>query len=257
MKFASKRVLLRAMLFTGAIFQSHVAARAAEHVVAFQGEVISVSDDLNWFNDSIQVGAPVAGTYNFFDGGYQRSDNPPSSFYQYFFQPNFNGFPVLPVTLQIALGGHDYETGPGAFFYGIEVINDSDGLGFLPAGDGYRVQSPLPFPAHFRDLVLDPVVDPDGNFVPISGMSLRLEDPTGTAFGSTDLPMITPDLSKFASAIGTIFIADGNGEPNYAAAEFRITAVKAIPEPTSLAACGCALLAFLSMPRRRKTSANS
>jgi hypothetical protein len=254
MKSTSKRSLLWAALAAGFLLRPNVDAFAVEHLIAIQGEVTSVDDNLNWFNNSIQLGMTVNGTYNFFDTGYLRSDDPPSSFYRYFFQPNMFGAPIMPAKMHIALGGHEYDTGPGVFFYGIEVINDSNGLGFLPAGDGYRVQSPLPFPAHFSDLAFDPVVDPDGNFVPILGMALRFEDSTGTAWSSTDLPTAPPSLAAFSSAVGTVFIADGNGEPNYATAEFRITSVQAIPEPTTLAMCVMALAASAMLPKATRAT---
>lgn len=223
---------------------------AAEHVVAIKGEVTHVSDELNWFTNSIQVGMPVEGTYNYFDTGYQQLNSPPSSsFYQYFFQPNGSGFPVLPAKLELQLGGFHYDTAPGFFFYGVEIVNNSDGI-IDPGSDGYSVQSPLTFPAHFTDLVGDPIVDPDGFFFPILGMSLKLVDPTGTVFSSTALPFSAPELSGFASAIGTIFIADGNGEPNYAVAEFRITSLQAVPEPRSLLLCGAGLVVAMAARRR-------
>ncbi len=234
MNFAPRSAIW-SIAIAAACFQCSLGAQAAEHVVAIQGEVTSVVDELNWFNDSIQVGMQVQGTYNLFDAGYQRSNDPPSSFYRYFIQANGFGFPVLPANLHIALGGHDYDTAPGVFFYGIEIVNDSDGSGFHAAGDGYQVQSPLSFPAHFTDLAFDPVIDPDGLFFPILGMSLRLRDPSGTAWSSTDLPLAAPLLTDFSSAVGSIFIADGNGEPNYAVAEFRITAIQTVPEPSSMA----------------------
>jgi hypothetical protein len=230
-----------------------VFAVAAEYDVALHGEVTKVTDELNWFNDSIQVGMPVDGTYNFFDAGYRRSENPPSSFFEFYFQPNSFGFPVLPAKMKIAIGGNDYQTAPGSFFYGISVINDSNGSGFYPAGDGYRVQSPLPFPAHFTDWAGDPVVDPDGNFYAILGMSLQLADTSGTALASTDLPLGPPDLNRFASAIGTIFIADGNGAPNYAVAEFRITSLQSVPEPSSLIVCGIGLIITAGITRRSRS----
>lgn len=225
------KLLALAVLASAALSAS---AQATEYTVAVGGTISSVSDQNNWFNNSLQVGAPATGTYNFFDAGYERQNDPESSFYRYHISPNGFGFPVLPAKFHLDTGGHAYETAPSFFFYGIRVTNNNTGP-FEPAGDGYLVQSPLPFPAHFNDLVGDPTLDPDFNFFPILGMTLRLTDSTGTVYTNTDLPLTAPDLSRFTSATGTIFIADGNGEPNYAEATFQITSLQLVPEPTTLA----------------------
>ena len=247
MNSASIRTILSIAIAIVFSVRSPTTVRAVEHVVALQGEITQVTDELNWFHDSIQVGMPVEGTYNYFDTGYQQLNSPPSeSFYQYYFQPNGSGFPVLPAKMGLQLGGMQYETGPGFFFYGIDVINNSDGIG-NPGSDAYTVQSPLKFPAHFTDLAGDPDVDPDGNFFPILGMSLKLVDATGNVFSSTALPLSAPGLSGFTSALGTIFIADGNGGPNYAVAEFRITSLQAVPEPASLLLCTASVIAIVGV----------
>ena len=211
--------------------------RAAEYHVAIRGEITSVTDDLNWFHDSIQVGMPVAGTYNFFDPGYLRGiifNDTSEIIYQYLLQPNANfNVPVLPVNMHLALGGHDYQTTGSSFgTYAIDVFNDSNGF---VVGDAYQVQSPLPFPAHFTDWTGDPVNDPNEFFYPYLFMTLDLRDPTATVFSSTDLPLVLPSLAGFASAVGHIYIADANGEPDYAVATFRITSLQAVPEPATLA----------------------
>jgi hypothetical protein len=241
-----RRPLLTLAILTSTVISS---ASAAEYTVAVGGTMSSVSDENNWFNNSLHVGQPVTGSYNFFDTGYQRQDDPESSFYRYHISPNGFSFPVLPAKLHLDTGGHAYETAPSFFFYGIRVINNNTGP-FDPAGDGYLVQSPLPFPSHFNDLAGDPELDPDFNFFPILGMTLRLTDSTGTVYTDTDLPLTAPDLSRFTSATGTIFIADGNGEPNYAEATFQITSLRLVPEPTTLAIAIAAGLRCAARTRR-------
>jgi hypothetical protein len=248
--FLAHRIGVVAMV---SLFQLRTASLipAAERLVAIQGEVTSVADDLNWFNDSIQVGMPVAGSYNFFDAGYVLGTYIGDSSeltYEYLLQPdpNFN-LPVLPVNMHLAIGGHDYNTaGPNPIRYAINVFNDSNGF---VVGDAYQVQSPLPFPAHFTDWVGDPVNDPDGIFSPFLFMTLELRDPTATALSSTDLPLVPPPLAGFASALGRIYIADFNGEPDYAVAEFEITSLQLVPEPSSLAACAVGILCLVTRTR--------
>ena len=233
------------------VVPSRTVTSAAERVVSLQGVVTAVNDELNWFNDSIQVGMPVAGSYNFFDTGYLLGTyvgDTSELTYEYLLQPdpNFN-LPVLPVNMHLAIGGHDYNTaGPNPIRYAINVFNDSNGF---VVGDAYQVQSPLPFPAHFTDWVGDPVNDPDGIFSPFLFMTLELRDPTATALSSTELPLIPPALAGFASALGHIYIADFNGEPNYAVAEFEITSFQLIPEPSSIAACAIGMVCIITRMR--------
>ena len=242
-------------LIAGAIAASmmcNASVRAGEVVVALQGEITSINDTDNWFNNSFVVGAPIGGTYNFFDAGYELQISPTSAFYRYYLETNFFGLPVLPVSMNLASGGNAYRTSPGPFFYGIDVVNNSDGSGFSPAGDSYAVQSPLAFPANFTDLSGDPVLDPDFNFFPILGMSFRLIDPSGTALSSNDLPLTAPNLSSFSSAVGTIFIDDGNGEPDYAEMRFRITSIQVVPEPGILSVLAVGMACVLMRQRGRQ-----
>ncbi len=229
-----------------------LAAQPFERAVAIRGEITRIDDALNWFHDSIQLGLAVEGEYNFFETGYQRGfdDNDPSEIsYRYFFAPNGFNVPPLPVSMRLTLGGHDYRTGPSPFMYSIR-INDGS-AGFIN-GDAYRVQSPLLFPSHFTDWTGDPVQDPAGNFFPILGMSLDLLDPSGSALASTNLPLIPPDLGKFTTARGRIFIEDGNGEPGYAVAEFRITSLRLVPEPAGLLIACIGALGLLPFASRRR-----
>ena len=221
MNIASTRRMFSMAIAIVLFSRSLAVTQAAEYAVAIQGEITQVTDDLNWFHDSIQVGMPVEGGYNFFDPGYLKQTyvgDDSQVTYRYFFQPdaNFN-VPALPVNMHLAIGGHAYETAGSLFgTYAISVFNDSNGF---VVGDGYQVQSPLPFPAHFTDFTGDPVNDPDGFFFPYLFMTLDLRDPTATALSSTDLPLVPPGLAGFATAVGHIYIADANGEPDYAVAD--------------------------------------
>ena len=246
----SRIAALATALLTSAV--APLAAQPVERAAAIRGEITHIDDALNWFHDSIQLGMTVEGAYNFFETGYQRGfdvNDPSEITYRYFFAPNGFNVPPLPVSMRLTLGGHDYRTGPSPFIYGIRINDGSSG--FIN-GDAYRVQSPLPFPSNFTDWTGDPVNDPDGNFLPILGMSLELLDSSGTALASTDLPLIPPDLAKFTTARGRIFIEDGNGEPGYAVAEFRITSLRLVPEPSGLLIACFGALGLLPFVARRR-----
>ena len=96
---------------------------------------------------------------------------------------------------------------------------------FPGRGDGYRFQTPVGFPSFWRDFTGDPIADPDGNFFPFVSATFVLSDPTGNALNSIALPLMPPNLAAFSERSGSIFIEDGNGEPNYAVAEFSITSL--------------------------------
>jgi hypothetical protein len=209
--------------------------QAAEYQVQFTGHLTDVAQDLNWFNDSFQVGSTVAGTYNFFDSGYITAFSSVNDIsYRYKFAPGTPlGIPVLPVNLHLEIAGHSYNTGDFGS-YTIGVVNNSDGT-IWPVGDRFTVSTPYPFPANFHDYTGDPVADPDGDFFPFINAVLVLQDPSGLAFNSASLPLGAPNLASFSSALGHIYIADGNGNPNYAEAVFQIDSLTLVPEPSTFA----------------------
>ena len=217
-------------------FQSTKPVPPQEYVYRFTGEVTSVEDGMGWFNESFHVGDPVEGDYNLFDSGFQfASGGPvPIAIYTYYSGPNPVGLPPLPGHLRIGTGGREYETGPTTVVseYELQLTNDSDGSFGPPPGDAYLVSSPLSFPENFVNFTCDPSVDPACSLLPYTKMSLRLYDANGNALPSLDLPLTAPDLSKYGSAIGRIWISDANTSDNYAMVEFRIDSIVAVPEPT-------------------------
>ena len=72
MNTASTRPIFSIAIAIVLFSRSLAVTQAAEYAVAIQGEITQVTDDLNWFHDSIQVGMPVEGGYNFFDPGYLK-----------------------------------------------------------------------------------------------------------------------------------------------------------------------------------------
>lgn len=232
-------VTLTLTLSTLSLMSVAPAAKAQTPITfAFTGEITSVDDSLGWFNNTYVVGAPITGSYTFFASGYgiQYSQDPNEIFYRYEDRPNSQGIPITNPDFRVKAGEHEVVNNShfNPFHYGIRTWND-DVNSFPGVGDGYFVQSPIGFPSFFHDFSGDPIADPDGFFFPINVASLGLYDPTGTALNSLDLLLTPPDLSAFSENRGSIVIADGNGEADYATAQFRITSITAVPEPGSLA----------------------
>ena len=226
--------LMLSSLAVGSIAPS--AKAQAPITFAFTGVITSVDDSLGWFNNTYAVGAPITGSYTFFASGYGEQTSPHSIFYQFEDKPNSSGIPITHPDFRVTAGDREFVSDShfNPYYYGIRVWNDEVNS-FPGVGDGYHVQAPMGFPSFFHDFSGDPIADPDGFFFPINVAGFNLLDPTGTALNSLDLLLTPPDLSVFSGNRGFITIDDGNGEPSYATAHFRVTSITAVPEPGSLA----------------------
>jgi hypothetical protein len=235
-------------------FQTTIPVAPKEHVFRFTGVVTSVADADGWFNGSFAVGQQIEGTYNLFDGameigGYYdpNTNEQVGVSYRYFTTPNPAGIPVVPASIQVQVGGESYESdqGPSSIPYSLRISDNSDGtVAAFPVGDNYILQSQFVMPEHFHNLAGNPILGPANRWLPAFGMSLRLNDPTGAAISSLDLPLTAPDLAAFASAFGRLSILDLNGNPlpNPPAVLFNIQSISAVPEPTTLLTLSVLLL---------------
>jgi hypothetical protein len=197
----------------------------------FTGVITSVDDTLGWFQNTYEVGATVTGSYTFFDSNYLSardfSDPDHSAIYEYYFKPNFLGVPLTNPDFRLRAGDREIrkDTSPfGWDFFWIRTLNDS-AQSFPGAGDGYGATSAIGFPPFWRDFSGDPVADPDFFFFPLPIANLSFRDPTSNALSSVALPLMPPNLAAFPERSGSIIILDGNGEPEYATATFRITSL--------------------------------
>jgi hypothetical protein len=219
------------------------AATRAQRPVTFEfgGHVTAVEDPLNWFQDTYSVGAPVSGTYTFFDSGYARSSDPTDpGLVLYEFPAGLNP------DLRVVAGGRTVRTGPTTIALPFQfIVADNYAGPFDDPGDTYRVGSPVAFPDFFRNWAGDPVADPDGNFSPYTLATLSLQDPTGGALSSLDLPLTPPAASAFPVRVGRVIIGDGSTFEDHAVVTFAIDSLTAVPEPAALAPLALASLAAL------------
>jgi hypothetical protein len=117
-------------------------------------------------------------------------------------------------------------------------------VGDFPAADFYQLE-----------------VDIDGPVAPQVGppqdLRFTLRDPTATALGSPALPTIPPDVDGFTSrALQMVFLRPQLALYVLDGELTSLTLGQAVPEPTSTALVGTALL-LLSLARRRGTSLDS
>lgn len=223
-------------------FQTTKPVPPEEITFRFGGEITSIEDEMGWFNNSFQVGVPVAGEWTIFADGYSTgtfAEGSPRRNYSFYNGPNPYGLPSLPAGLSLESGGHEYLSFtriPGVTSaLSIQLVDNGDGI-TSPLGDRYAVVTEIPFPENFRDFTFDPVFDPNGNFYPVPRLSLDFAEEGGMALHSLDLPLTLAELVKFTSVIGALRINDANGAGQHAAVYFRIDSVSAVPEPA------CAIL---------------
>lgn len=203
----------------------------------FTGVITSVDDALGWFQNTYEVGVIVTGSYTFFATNHLKavdfSDPDHTATYQYYFKPNFPEVSLTNPDFRLKAGDREIRKDTSLFgwdFFWIPIWNDS-AQSFPGAGDGYGVTSAIGFPDFWRDFSGDPVADPDGVLYPLPIANLRLYDPTSNALNSVALPLMPPNLAAFSERSGSIFISDGNGEPDYATATFRITSLTLLTPP--------------------------
>jgi hypothetical protein len=221
-------------------FQTTKPVPPNEYVFKFTGEITSVDDELGWFNGAFAVGQAVEGSYNVLDGWFSNaihfadngtgdSDVIDVTFYNYHLEANDFGLPTAPAHMQIEVGGQVYETGLNEFrqdTYTLRITNDADGT-FTPAGDEFAIQSSATFADNFNNFM----DFPESN-VPRTTFLLSLQDSSGTAITSFDLPLTAPELADFNRTIGHLSLSDFDGQV-LAVVAFRIDSLNAVPEPAA------------------------
>jgi len=158
--------------------------------VSMTAVVEFVDDSLGVLCSDVAPGDVITATYTF--DPLTPDTNPLDVVGDYFQQASGAGF-------RVDLGDAVTETDPGNIVFLVEVVNDYP-------GDYYVVRS-------YNNLPLS-----CGSTV--SHIGWQLDDPTGTAFRSTDLSRKAPDLEDFVSFFGL----DIEGQDYETGAYFRIRA---------------------------------
>ncbi len=221
-----------------------------EYKYAFTGTITEVDDAEGRFNGSLQPGMPVKGTFNLFDLGYEFAGilgGGAGGEYSGFWFDYYN-YPKppaaeLPVSLAVEVGGHVYQTDAvtSGRPYGYFMYNENK-TGFYAdiPGDVYHLQTIMAMPEHF-----------DGD---AARMHLFLSDSTGTSFDTSLIPppfeLMLPNLANIDSMFGRILAATLPDTTNLSTAEFQITSLRLIPEPSGIALVA-GPLALFALARRR------
>ena len=184
-------------------------ARAEIITIEIEATVDLVDDPCDYLEGNITPGDIVTGTY-IYDSDTEDS-NPLSTVGDYRHYDS-------PFGISLSVGGLDFRTDPCNVNFLVEIIND----GALE-DDGYVLQS-------YYNLPLT-------NGVPVGHISWQLNDPSGEALSSIELPITAPVLSDWDQPFGLTF----EKQRQYFVRSY-VTSAVFVPEPASLLLIGIGAL---------------
>ena len=184
-------------------------ASAAIITIGIEATVTSVTDSDNLLEGNVIVGSIITGTYTYDTD--TPDTNPASEFGDYWHYDS-------PFGLELAVGGFVFKTDTNDVEFLMGVANNYEGY-----QDNYLVRS-------YNNLSLD-------NGTEVNHISWQLDDYSGTALSSTDLPTMAPILSNWDWQSLGINGGIGGTAPCYEKSfgiGAEVTSVFLIPEPMSL-----------------------
>ena len=195
-------------------------AQAEIITIAIEATVDLVDDFGNYLEGSITPGDIVTGTYTYDSDTSDSNPLPTAGGYWYY---------ESPFGISLSVGGFDFRTDPCNVKFGIGISND----GSLD-DDGYVVIS-------YNNLPLS-------NGVPVDHISWQLDDPSGQALSSTELPITAPVLSDWEQFFGLTF----ERQRQFFVRSY-VTSACVIPEPASIMSFGSAfILLRRNRPRNKR-----
>jgi len=222
-------------------------AHAGLFTYQFTGQVTAVDNPNGFFTAPATVGAPVSGFFTYTDTPNAGSFSFNPFFTNYLHFRPF-GSPPLATELYLTIGGAGVRSSSSSLTNMIVGDNNPvDGFPpFLPVGDTFRYADQLDEISPLFDFsTADLLQFPWGH--------IFLVDSTGTAFSSQVLPSGLP-LAAFNQRYGVIDIFDDDFEET-GRLGFRIDsiqAVRAVPEPSTLALLVAGLAAASSTATLRR-----
>jgi len=191
MKILSQTISLLAIACTVAT------AHSALKNFTFRGTVATVDDPSLRLDQSITNGAAIQGFYIF--DPTTTDSNPDATVADYRHTNSACG-----ITVQI--GSHVFRTNPRKVDLIIELVNRE--------ADSYLIRS-------YFNLADEPL--------PVGHIEWQLDDPTGTALTSVDLPLAPPNLANFQSLSGLTLGSGGAGLETGFFIRAHITAIEEAP----------------------------
>jgi hypothetical protein len=194
------------LIFVVALLSCAMPAKAELITIAISGHVTAVNDMYSNLNSQINIGDAITGTYTYDSAIADAAPSPESGLY-------YNA--GNPCGISLYIDGFDFKTDPTNVDFLVSIGNWATG------DKTYVLRSYNNLPLSSGD--------------PIVHILWQLNDSTGTALSSDDLPLTAPDLSKWNVNGLTIDIARGGT----GTIQGIITSAVLVPEP-------CSILLFLA-----------
>ena len=199
-----------AIIITVLMLANGSTLRAEIITIAIEATVDWVDDPCNVFEGNITPGDIVTGTYKYDS---ETSDSNPLSTVGHYWHYD------SPFGVSLSVGGFDFRNDPCNVNFVIGITNDHGPL----ERDGYVLQS-------YYNLPLS-------NGVPVGHISWQLDDDSGQALSSIELPITAPILSDWDQPFGLSF----ETQRQFFVRSY-VTSAVVIPEPVSIIAFGYAFM---------------
>ncbi|MBN1846854.1 MAG: PEP-CTERM sorting domain-containing protein [Sedimentisphaerales bacterium] len=184
--------------------------RASLIEIAITAEITAVQDSGGLLDGNVNAGDTITGSY-IYDS--EAIDTEPSNPYKGLYK-----FTQSPYGISLATGGFLFKTDPSNVDFTIGVINDKPPL----INDIFGLDSDNNLPLH--------------NGVPVRFISWQLDDLSGQAISSINLPIAGMDIEDWHDF--NFLLISGGGDPQEGQYAFgisaRVTLAVLIPEPATL-----------------------
>jgi len=190
-------------------------ARAALITIAIEATVDYVRDEGNYLEGRINVGDIITGTYTYESTTADSSASQSIGRYMHY---------TTPCGIRLTVGGLVFQTDPEKVYFGVEIMNDEPWANPDINRDVYAIGSEnnLPF----------------SNGTWGGYIHWQLDDPTGNAVSSTDLPTTAPILDRWE-----FNELDLDGRRDYLV-RGHVTSAIVIPEPATILLLSVGVLAL-------------